>query len=400
MVQHLLDEKWIEIDVDAVKKNLEIVNSLLDERVRLVAVVKADAYGHGAANIARILYQNGVDFFAVTFFHEAINLRKAGIRSSIMIFSPLIEQEQVKQAISNHFTLTISSMYDSQLIDDVSRHLNQAVTVHIKLDTGLGRFGIKPDELTEICQSLKDNPHIYIEGIYTHMAEAASTNANFTEKQYELFMRTVNDLEQNGFQIPVKHCANSAIFLKHPYMHLDAVRIGTLLSGQLPAGEFSQNLELVEPFTFKSRIISLKTLDAGSSLGYYRTYRLKEKAQIAVIPVGFNDGLALEVNNKATGIVDLVKILVKKILAYWNVSRFNLYVNIKGRACPIRGKVFMQMSMVEIPYDLEVEIGDEVELPVRKTLASKNLLRLYMKEGEAVKVESDELTSYMVDKEG
>jgi len=183
-------------------------------------------------------------------------------------------------------------------------------------------------------------------------------------------------------------------------MHLDAVRIGTLLSGQFPAGEFSQRLDLLDPFKFKSRIISLKTLEAGSSLGYYRTYRLKEKAQIAVIPVGFNDGLALEVNNKATGLLDLLKILAKKILAYWNSPRFNIYVNIKGSSCcPIRGKVFMQMSMAEIPPDLDVEIGDEVELPVRKTLASKNLLRLYMKEGEAVKVESEDLTAYMVEKE-
>lgn len=399
-MQHLLDEKWIEIDVDAVKKNLESVNSLLDERVRLIAVVKADAYGHGAANIARILYQNGVDFFAVTFLNEAINLRRAGIRSSIMIFSPLIEQEQVKQAISNHFTLTVNSVYESQLIDEVSRHLKQAVTVHIKLDTGLGRFGLKAEELSEICQSLKDNPHIYIEGIYTHMAEAASSDASFTEKQFDLFMRTVNDLEENGFKIPVKHCANSAVYLKYSYMHLDAVRIGTLLSGQFPAGEFSQDLELVEPFTFKSRIISLKTLEAGSSLGYYRTYRLKEKAQIAVVPVGFNDGLALQVDNKATGMIDLLKIVLKKILGYWNVPRFGLYVTIKGRPCPIRGKVFMQMSMVEIPRDLEVKIGDEVELPVRKTLASKNLLRLYLKDGEAVKVESEDITAYMVDEEG
>lgn len=399
-MQHLLDEKWIEIDVDAIKQNLESINALVDERVRLIAVVKADAYGHGAANIARILYQNGVDFFAVTFLHEAMVLRKAGIRSSVMVFSPLIEQEQVKQAIDNHFTLTVSSLYDSQLIDEVSRHLKQAVTVHLKLDTGLGRFGLKPEELSEICQSLKENPHIYIEGIYTHMAEAASSDASFTEKQFDLFMTTVSNLEKNGYKIPVKHCANSAVFLKYPHMHLDAVRIGTLLSGQFPAGEFSQRLDLLDPFKFKSRIISLKTLEAGSSLGYYRTYRLKEKAQIAVIPVGFNDGLALEVNNKATGLLDLLKILAKKILAYWNSPRFNIYVNIKGSSCcPIRGKVFMQMSMAEIPPDLDVEIGDEVELPVRKTLASKNLLRLYMKEGEAVKVESEDLTAYMVEKE-
>ncbi|MEN6350550.1 MAG: alanine racemase [Syntrophomonas sp.] len=392
-------DKWLEIDIDAVKGNLEAVQSQLDERVRLVAVLKADAYGHGAANIARFLYQNGVDFFAVTFLSEALELRKAGLRSSIMIFSPLIDEEQVKEAIKSRITLTISSVYESQLIDSVSTRLNQNVTVHLKVDTGLGRFGLRQEECTQICSALKENPNIYIEGIYTHMAEAASKDSTYTEQQFARFMQVNEELIKAGYKIPVRHCANSAVFLKYPHMHLEAVRIGTLLSGQYPAGDFEEVLSLADPYKFKSRVISLRKIKAGSYLGYYRSYRLKQDAQIAVIPVGYNDGLGLEIANKAAGFIDMLKKAAKVILSYFDVARFNLYVKIKGRYYPVRGKIFMQMAIVELPLLLDIEIGEEVEIPVRKILAAKDIKRVFVRNGEAVKIECEEGTTYMVEGE-
>jgi alanine racemase len=392
-------ERWLEIDVDVIKHNLDQVKFLLAEKVRLIAVVKADSYGHGAIETSRILYQNGVDFFGVSFLEEALTLRRAGIRASIMLFSPLTNEQQVTAALNNYITVSITSLYDCALLDKISRRLNIKTTVHLKVDTGLGRFGLNQDEITEVCQTLKDNPCIYIEGIYTHMAEAAANNPIYTQKQFSRFLGIIDELKKAGYTIPVCHCANSAIFLKYPEMHLNAVRIGTLISGELPAGKFINPIDLKNPYKYKSRIISLRTLDKGSYLGYNRSARLKQQAQIAVIPVGYNHGLALQVANRPAGWVDFLKILTKNILGFFRLPRFIPRVKIDGCEYPIVGKVFMQTALVEIPIEVRVKIGDEVEVPVRKTLAARNISRIYIKNGEPCKIEEQERITYIVEED-
>ncbi len=396
-MENLTDDKWIEIDVLAIKNNLQVIQAELDERVRLIAVLKANAYGHGAIEVARILYQNGVDFFAVSYLKEALEIRQAGIRSSIMLFSPVIEESQVKEAIENRITLTITSAYDSQLIDKMSRQLKSSVNVHLKVDTGLGRFGIDENELLDICAALKENPYIYIEGIFTHMAEAS--DEKYTLKQFARFQEVLTALEANNIKIPVKHCANSTVFLKYPFMHLDAVRIGTLLSGQFPVGKMPQPFTLIDPFAFKTKVIALRSLPKTSFLGYFRTYRLKQEAKVAVIPVGFSDGLVLEVANPPTNFIDLMKILARSLLKYFNYPRFNLKVKIKGHFYPIRGKVFMQMALIELPVHSDVGIGDIVEVPIRKTLAAQGIKRWYVKEGLPGKVRQGNKTIYITEEE-
>lgn len=395
MEQFLMD-KWVEIDVDAVKQNLLAVRSLVDEKTRLIAVIKANAYGHGAIETARILYQNGVEFFAVSFFSEALELRKAGIRSNILVFSPIVLEHELKEAISQHLTISITALSDWKMLEHVGYISKTDIRVHLKLDTGLGRFGLTSEETVTIVQEISLYENIRVEGIYTHMADAASNSA-YTQKQFTSFMETVNLLEAQGFSIPVRHCANSAAFLKYPHMHLDGVRIGTLLAGHFPAGISESRIKVKDPFTFKSRIISLRQMEKGSYLGYYRSYRLKKPAQIAVLPVGFSDGLNLEVANKAGGFLDLLKAMIRPLLVYFNIPRFSLHVSIHGVNYPVRAKVFMQMALVEIPPGVEVQIGDEVEIPIRKTLASRNLSRVYVQGGKAAKISREEGTSYVVD---
>jgi alanine racemase len=384
--------KWIEIDVDAVRDNLAAVESLIKQEVRLIAVVKANAYGHGAVDIARILNHDGVDFFAVSYLYEALELRDAGINSDILLFAPVVGEEQVSQAIENNITLTVASSYDSDLINKVSTRMTHSVKIHIKVDTGLGRFGLKADETIAVFETLNHNSKIYIEGIYTHMARGAARNPRYTNQQFQEFMDVISQLRNKGYNIPIKHCANSAVLLKYPEMHLDAVRVGTLLSGQYPVGISDYPAPLTDPYKFKSRVISVHTLSAGSFLGYNSTYRLKRDAQVAVIPVGFNDGLAVGVANKPAGFIDMLKIIAKTILNYLNVSRFNLSVIISGKQYPIRGKVFMQMALVEIPLTETISPGDEVELPVRKTLVPHDLERVY-KDKAVVRIGKDNRSS-------
>lgn len=399
MTQARWDDKWIDVDIDAVRYNLEQVRQYIDEKVRLIAVLKAHAYGHGAVEIARLLYQQGVDFFAVTFLDEALRLRQAGIRSSILLFAPLINEDQIKEAVMNHLTISVSSLREAHLVDQAALSLRHSSTVHIKIDTGLGRFGMRYDEACQACQELKRNSNIYIEGIYTHMSEGAAADPRYTKRQFNDFMEAIAQLEEAGIKIPVQHCANSAVLLKYPHMHLNAVRVGTLLSGQLPAGKFSVPLKLKDPYSFKCRIIAIHNAEKGDYLGYQRTYRLKNPAQIAVLPVGYNDGLAVEVTNRPGSWLDLLKVLAKTTLGFLGWSRLHPQIIYRGNLYPIRGKVFMQLALVEFPEGLGIQVGDEVTVPIRKTLAAGNVARYYVRHGQAGKIGDESGTSYVVEEE-
>lgn len=368
--------KWIEISVAAIENNLREIQSHLDAGTRLIAVIKANAYGHGAVETARILSGLGVDYFAVSFLEEALQLREAGIQASLLVFSPVIGEAGMREAIANRLTLTIASESDRQLVEAGCTETGQAVKIHMKMDTGLGRFGLNEEQALAVMEKIRVCSCIEIEGIYTHTADPSSPR--LAEKQFQCFLQMIDRLEQTGARFPIKHIANSTIFLRSPYMHLDAVRIGTLLSGQHPVGDFVQRLQLQDPYTFKSQVISVRDLPRGTRLGYYGTHRLKKDAQIAVVPVGFHDGLALEVANKPTGFWDMFKKLAKIALGFFGWPGQEIYITIGGVNCPVRGKVFMQMALVEIPPGMEIAVGDEVVVPVRKTLAANDISRVYL----------------------
>lgn len=369
-------DKWIEIDAKAIEHNLREVESQLDAKTTLIAVIKANAYGHGAVETARILSRCGVEFFAVSFLEEALQLRAAGFQSRLLVFSPVISSDGIRDALLNQIILTIASEGDLQLIEDVCADKELTIKVHIKVETGLGRYGLNQEQAVLVYEKIRLNTKIDAEGIYTHTADPTSPAS--AEKQFHQFVSIVERLEQSGAVFRFKHIANSAVFLRAPHMHLDAVRIGTLLAGQHPVGDFAQRLHLLDPFSFKTRIVSVRKMPRGSRLGYFSTYTLKETAQVAVIPVGFHDGMAVEVANRPINLWDLIKKLGKIILAYFNYPGQNLRVNIGGHEYPVRGKVFMQMALLEVPLGLEIGVGEEVSVPVRKTLAAYDVVRVYL----------------------
>ena len=391
--------KWIEVDLEAIKNNVIQVKSLLNEQdVRLIAVLKNGAYGHGAAEYARELYKYGVDFFAVSYLEEALALREAGLKGKVMLMTPLMREEDYKAALQNNITLTIASCEDWNRVRYVSARMRTAAAVHLKIETGLSRFGLNLDDASQITANYNnEEDFIYIEGIYTHMAQA--DNKAFTLKQYHLFQEIARSIEATGIKIKLKHCANSAVFLDYPELRLDAVRIGTLLYGQYPAGASSRPLTLEEPFKYKCRIMAVKARNKGSYLGYQSTYRLKADAQVAVIPVGYSDGLGVEIANPPAGFIDMLKIVAKTVLKYLQVSQTSLTVKIGGQNYPVRGKVFMQMALVEIPAQKNVKAGDEVEVPIRKTLAGAQITRLYTIKGVAGKKKDNSGTTYLTEGE-
>lgn len=369
--------QWVEIEAQKVRQNLAAIRTHLPQEVALMAVIKDNAYGHGLVETARLLSTLGVTHWAVTWVEEALALREAGIEGEILLLAPTADAEETTAAIQHQITLCAASTQDVQLICETAQALQLTAQVHTKVETGLSRFGfLQPVELEAAAAQILRHPEVTVTGAFTHMADAA--NEAFTRKQFDRFMEAVETLKQAGISPACLHCANSGVFLRYPQMYLNMVRLGTLLCGQYPAGKYPHPFSLQDPFHYKTRIRAVKKFPARSFLGYKRTWQLKAPAQVAVIPVGYSDGLALTVNNRAEGWIDLGKKIVKWLLNYLGVSRFQLKVKVRDTWYPVRGKVFMQMALVELPPDLPVSAGMEVEVPISKTLASKEVPRVFV----------------------
>ncbi|MDO4539810.1 MAG: alanine racemase [Syntrophomonadaceae bacterium] len=370
-------DKWIEVDAAAVAHNYRQVATRLQAGVKLIAVLKADAYGQGAVEMARLLAEGGTDFFAVTHLEEALKLRRGGIDGDILLFLPLRRREDVRVAAEQRLTVSVGSTEDIEALAAAGEEELPALKVHLQVDTGLGRFGFL-DQETLLTSSVRLRVQGFdLEGIYTHMADAAG-DAAYTRRQFARFMELTQALDNIGIELKYRHCANSAAMLNYPEMQLDAVRVGTLLSGQHPVGSFSPPLDLREPFRFMSRIISLHRLPQGSYLGYYKTHRLRRDALIGVIPVGYRDGLLLEVANPPAGAVDLIKTMLRPLLYRLGRGRFRHTVKCQGQEWPLRGKVFMQTALIEFPPDAPIRLGDEVEVPMRKVLSAAGVPHVYV----------------------
>ena len=378
--------RWIEVDTDALVHNLEAVRSLLKENTRLIAVLKANAYGLGLVPTAQVLAGNGVDLFAVTFPEEAFALREGGIKADILVFAPAGEAE-IQRAVEHGLTLTVASFRDYEIASRAAHSVGKKLKVHVKIDTGLGRFGVWPDEALPLAQAIQQDAGLELEGVYTHFAEAGARSSRYTELQFARLQGAVEALARNGMRPPLIHCCNSAAVLRFPEMHMDAVRVGTLLGGQYPAGRVPHKLRLRDPYCFKARVTEVRDMPAGSYLGYYRTYRTKSKTKIAVVPVGYVHGLGMEALSRPGSWVDLLKIVAKIVGSYLNVPRFTAMVKTEHGEYPIRGKVFMQFCLVELPSLCPIEPGAVVEVPVKRTLASGDVCRIYMAGGRPVKRE-------------
>ncbi|MGE5380384.1 MAG: alanine racemase, partial [Methylocystaceae bacterium] len=354
----LSPDKWVEIDLDAIEHNYQQVRNYIPEDVCVMGVVKADAYGLGMYEVASLLEQLNVDYLGVTYVQEALELREHGISSPILVFAP-VRGEQVAEAIKNNLTLTVDSALTSELIKKCAERLNRQVKVHIKSDTGLTRFGMEPEELLGVACDLNADERVTIEGVYTHLGKAGAKSPRAAKQQFQLFDEVLRLLTEANIEVKYRHCCNSAAALRFPEHHLDMVRIGTLLGGQYPAGSFIHPLELKNPFRFKSIVLSVKSVPAGRRIGYGGTYRTRSAVQLAVIPVGYQDGLGMAALTHPGSLVDFMKWYVRLLLLYLNRPRGENMVRIRGKNFPIRGKVFMQMCIVEIPADFRVIPGDE-----------------------------------------
>ncbi|MGI5925734.1 MAG: alanine racemase [Thermacetogeniaceae bacterium] len=365
---------WIEVNLDAVGRNTSRVKKLMGDGVRLLAVVKGDAYGLGMVPVAHTVISHGADLLGVTHPDEGVILRNEGIDAPIFIFRPLLPGEE-EVVINYQLISSISSLQQAERLSDRARICGVKVPVHLKVETGLGRTGFLPVTIQEHADRLFSLPGLEWEGIYTHFASAAG-DPQFTRQQFRIFQDVVDNLNKRGIQLPLCHVCNSAAALLYPEMRLDLVRIGTLLYGENPPG-VKDDLGLEESWSFWSRVIHLQKLKKGMSVGYGRTHRVSKDTIMAVIPVGYRDGFGVDVTPRPAGLIDLTKVLAKMILDYLGFPVGKLYVEINGTPAPVLGRVGMELTCIDVGKIPGIEVGTPVRLMARRTVIRESVPKSY-----------------------
>lgn len=322
------------IDLDAIKSNFDSLKSRVPSSVKTMAVVKANAYGHGAIRVAKAL-EKKADYFAVAVIEEAIELRDGGIKNPILILS-YTSPYQFEALINNELIPSVYRYEDAEMLSQEACRLGKTAVIHIAVDTGMSRIGFKDSEKSaDTVKKISELPNIRIEGIFSHFACADAEDKACALGQKKRFDNFIAMLEERGLTIPVKHICNSASIIDFDFSY-DMVRMGISLYGLYPSDEVKKDsVSLTPAMEVVSHIIHIKEIEAGTGVGYGHIYIAPEKRKIATVCIGYADGFNRAFSNKG-------------------------YVLINGKKAPITGKVCMDQIMVDITDIKDAKIGDHV----------------------------------------
>lgn len=331
------DRTYAEVDLEAIRHNIRETRKRIKKDTKIMAVVKADAYGHGAVEVSHAL-EGMVDAYGVAMIGEALELRRSGIRKMILILGYTGEPwypELVEQKISQ----TVYTWEMAEQLNEAAGKLGQKAAVHIKLDTGMGRIGFAPsEENIEVVKQISCLPWLEIEGIYTHFARADEKTDQPIQEPFRQYLSFVEKLEDMGVKIPVRHVSNSASIMHFPEGNLDMVRSGITTYGLYPSEEVpKENIRFRPAMQWKSVISYVKEVPAGTSISYGGTYLCREPMKVATVPVGYADGMKRDLSNKG------------RVLVH------GMYARILGRIC-------MDQFMIDVTSIPHVSIGDEVTI--------------------------------------
>ncbi|MBC7328114.1 alanine racemase [bacterium] len=321
---------WAEIDLNAILFNLKKIREIVGDNVKIMAIVKADAYGHGLEEVAKQISSKENVYFGVSSLQEGIRLREEGIDEPVVNLLPPLPQD-IREMVHWGITPIITNDGIAKLIDDECKRQGKILPVHIKIDTGMGRLGIRPESAVDFVLKIREYGNLFLEGIYTHFA-SADTDKEFTEYQLKVFLTTLKKLEEKGIKFPLRHSANSSAILNFSSSHLDMVRPGIALYGVNPSPYNS--VKLKPAMSVKAKVIQVKELPAGHSISYGRTHILSRNTRVAVIGIGYAQGLLRALSNKGS-------------------------VLINGKRAPILGIICMDQCVIDVTDSGEVRVGDE-----------------------------------------
>lgn len=376
---------YAEINLDNFRHNFREVKRLAKGK-KTFGVIKADGYGHGAVELAKILEEEKADYFAVAVITEALELRRNGFKQPILIlgFTPPVFARDI---VENNITQTVFSYELAKAISDEAVKQNKITKLHIKLDTGMGRVGFMPNDIaiSEI-KRISELKNIYLEGIFSHFSVADEENKEFARLQLQRYKKCIDDLEKNGIKFDIKHIANSAAIIDLPEAYCDGVRPGIMLYGYYPSNEVKmERLTLKPVMSLKANVVHIKEVPQETPISYGRKFYTKKISKIATLPFGYADGYTRLFFGKA-----------------------NVIVN--GKLAPVVGRICMDQCMIDVTDCGDVHIGDEVIVMGENNginnnadnlaellgtinyevlcMVSKRVPRVYIEKGEIIKIKN------------
>lgn len=328
---------WIEVDLDRLRGNIRAAQALVGPRTRVMAVVKANAYGHGAAIVSETALDAGADALAVATVDEAVSLRVFGVTAPILVLGP-IGPAEIPRAVRNGLSLAGPDvLFVGAVANEVERQAAAPTQIHVKLDTGMHRFGGTPEAALETCRRVSRSSRLRLAGLFTHFADADDQDSRFVERQIGLLQQVAAILEAEGIRPDLVHAANSAGIIRGQCFHLDMVRLGIALYGLPPATASNLPPGFQPVLSVKSTVARILDLAPGDTVSYGRTYTAQKSERAALVPIGYADGLRRDLSNQ-------------KVMA------------MQGIRVPIRGRICMDQTVIGVPEGLPVAPGDIVDV--------------------------------------
>ncbi|HCL4446496.1 TPA: alanine racemase [Clostridium botulinum] len=328
---------WAEIDLDNLQHNLKQIKKICGNK-EIIGVIKANAYGHGAMEIAPTLLENGVSRLAVAVLSEAMELRMSGVKKPIMIlgYTPWALGDML---LDNDIEQSVYSYNDALELSKIAVLKRKILKIHIVVDTGMGRIGFLPTkESVEDVYKISKLPNIEIEGVFSHFSSADDLDKDYTLYQMNKYNEFINKLEEKNIQAPIKHIANSAAIIDLENTHLDAVRAGIIMYGYYPSNYvLRNNINLKPVMSLKTSIVHIKKVSSGEYISYGRTFKTKRESIIATLPIGYADGYNRLLSNKGKVIVN-------------------------GKLAPVIGRVCMDQCMIDVTFIENLKVGDVVTI--------------------------------------
>lgn len=331
------DRTYAQIDLQAIRHNIREVKNHINRQTKVMAVVKANAYGHGAVPVAQAL-SDVVDAYGVAMIEEALELREAGIDKGILILG-YTGEEWYDELVELQISQTVYTYEMAEKLSAVAMKRGKQARIHIKLDTGMGRIGFTPaGETLDVVEKIAHLPGLMLEGIFTHFARADEKTIDAARAPFSMFTDFVGRLEERGIEIPLKHVSNSAAIMSFPEANLNMVRSGIMTYGLYPSEEVpKEEIELWPAMEWKALISYVKRVDAGTSISYGGTFTADHPMLVATVPVGYADGMKRELSGKGR-------------------------VLVQGEYAPILGRVCMDQFMIDVTHIPDVKMGDLVTI--------------------------------------
>jgi len=332
----MLRPTYMMVDLDAIYDNVCNLKATLNDNVKFLGVVKGDGYSHGIIPVTKTMLEAGADYLAVAIPEEGVEIRRAGIDANILVLGLCLKQS-FPLAIEYDLTLAVCEKDNILQLQEAAEKAGEKVKVHIKIDSGMGRIGVRTDEeLNEVLDTIAECDNIILEGVFTHFATADEEDKSKTYKQIDKFEHMLAIIKRRGLNLLI-HAANSAATLDYKQTHYDMVRPGICSYGYYPSDCVSRNVKLKPAFEWRTKISYLKQIEKGDSVGYGFNYEAEDIRKIATLPVGYADGYKRDIGN-------------------------NGYVLIRGQKAPVVGKVCMDQCMVDVTNIKDVKTGDDVIL--------------------------------------